>query len=562
MNRFVLFFCAIALCFSGCVKDLEEEGIHTKTTYKGRVIEKSQNAPMKGVTVSISDGTHVHSSIITEDDGCFEFNVDISEINADYAIHLECQGYSSMTEVLKGMGQEVYDYKDIIFFDKENTANWPTVATTAVTNITSTSARTGGNIVYSGPATITARGVCYDLTHEPTIDGNHTSDGSGVGSFVSNLTGLTPNTTYYVRAYATNQNGTYYGEEQELCTITGLPTVTIDNVTNITASSAVCGGNIVSNGGFAITDKGLVWSTAQYPTLNDSRISLGNGDAAFVGSMNNLSINTTYYVRAYATNSQGTTYSSQKSFTTNVGLPAVTTTKVTLNGNTVVSGGNVTDDGGFAITARGICYGTYPNPDLTSAYTHTSNGTGTGYFTSVINSFTSGTLYVRAYATNANGTSYGNEIAVDYNYLSLPTFTYNGHTYKVAPDPNTSYTQYISWHAAIEYCENLTSYGYSDWKMPNITELETMYANRQAIGGFINYYTEDDGYVEHNSNYWSSTYENGDDYYDGCYDHYYHLCIDWHLGERKRHDSDGYYHGGTYGQVYWYYHVRPIRIDE
>ena len=92
MNRFVLFFCAIALCFSGCVKDLEEEGIHTKTTYKGRVIEKSQNAPMKGVTVSISDGTHVHSSIITEDDGCFEFNVDDWQNGQNFMPHLYKSG--------------------------------------------------------------------------------------------------------------------------------------------------------------------------------------------------------------------------------------------------------------------------------------------------------------------------------------------------------------------------------------------------------------------------------------------------------------------------------------
>lgn len=565
---------AVLIIAAGCVKSLEKEDIHLTTTYKGRVIEKSENAPMKGVKVSLSDGAHVHASVVTGDDGCFEFDVNFDKIDDTYKLHFDCQGYPSMTETLKGIGQEIYDYKDIVFFDKGNMENWPVVTTTAVTDVSSTSAKTGGKIEYSGAAVITARGVCYGVTHDPTIEGSHTSDGTGTGSFTSNLTGLAVNTTYYVRAYATNQNGTYYGGEMSFSTTVGLPTVTIDNVTNVTSNSAVCGGSISSNGGFAITDKGLVWSTSQYPTISDSHLSLGGGDTPFTCSMTNLTVNTTYYVRAYATNSIGTSYSSsQESFTTANGLPSVTTTPITLNGSSVISGGNVTNDGGYAVTARGVCYGNIPNPDLTTTYSHTSNGTGTGYFSSAINSsFTSGTLYVRAYATNANGTAYGEQVSIDYDYISLPTFTHNGHVYKVAPDPHNTYSQYISWPDANAYCENLTSYGFSDWRMPTIEELAAMYQNKEQIGGFVEYYYKAHVHAHDNpAIHWYPIYFSSSKNASNNY----HRCINFKDGSMYE-SSSSFNNEGKYDETisylddgyYYYYvfsykrgHVRPIRID-
>lgn len=157
-----------------------------------------------------------------------------------------------------------------------------------------------------------------------------------------------------------------------------------------------------------------------------------------------------------------------------------------------------------------------------------------------------GTVYIRAYATNENGTAYGNQITVDYDYLTLPTFTFNGHTYKVAPDPHTTCTEYISWTAANSYCENLTLCGYSDWRMPTVEELETMYQNRVSIGGFIDYSHEDYIY----SYYQSSTI---------CGN--YHYLINWQTGSRL----GGVYQSSAmenYGQYYNdHAHVRPIRID-
>lgn len=114
----------------------------------------------------------------------------------------------------------------------------PTITTTAVTSITNTTAATGGNITSDGGATVIARGVCWSTTTNPTIAGNHTTDGTGTGTFASAITSLIPNTLYYVRAYATNSAGTAYGNDISFTTTTtstALPTVTTAAIGSITA---------------------------------------------------------------------------------------------------------------------------------------------------------------------------------------------------------------------------------------------------------------------------------------------------------------------------------------
>lgn len=431
----------------------------------------------------------------------------------------------------------------------------PTISTGTVSNIGATSAQCGGSITNNGGFNVTARGICWNTVGNPDINGDHTTNGTGNGTFTASMTNLTPSTTYHVRAYATNSTGTVYGSERTFTTTNGLPTVTVNNVSNVTPTSAVCGGNVTNNGGFAVTGKGLVWSTAPYPTLNDNHASFGSGNGSFTGSMTGLSLGTTYYVRAYATNSQGTAYSStQYNFTTGNGLPSVTTTAITLNGDNVVTGGNVTSDGGYPVTARGICYGIYPNPDLTSAYTHTTDGNGTGYYTSTFVLPANTTYYVRAYATNANGTAYGAQLTAAHPYDTLPTFQFNGHTYKVAPCPNTTADEYMTWSAANDYCENLTAYGYSDWRMPTLAELQTMYQNRASIGGWFLPYTSTTNnpcYPVYWSSAWTTTY------------HYYVLWTDGSSGGNSTLGSNGYVQLGNSNNGYYYYiaHVRPIRME-
>jgi hypothetical protein len=147
-----------------------------------------------------------------------------------------------------------------------------------------------------------------------------TSDGTGSGTFSSSITGLILNTTYYVRAYATNGSGTSYGSEISFTTLgqtAVVPVLTTTAVTGITQTGSVSGGNITSNGGSPVTARGVCWSTTQDPTVAlTTKTSDGTGDGSFVSTITGLAPATLYYVRAYATNSVGTAYGNPLSFTT------------------------------------------------------------------------------------------------------------------------------------------------------------------------------------------------------------------------------------------------------
>lgn len=201
----------------------------------------------------------------------------------------------------------------------------PTVTTDSVIDIISTnnSAVSGGEVISDGGATVTARGVCWSTVPDPTLEDDHTLDGSGTGTFVSYLTGLNGDTQYYVRAYATNSVGTSYGNQVTFTTLKGpeLPTVTKDTATNITQTTATCGGEVTSDGGACVTVRGVCWSTSPNPTTSDDHTEDGCGIGTFVSNLTGLTANTPYYVRAYATNSVGTAYGNEISFKTLSCLP-------------------------------------------------------------------------------------------------------------------------------------------------------------------------------------------------------------------------------------------------
>ncbi len=135
--------------------------------------------------------------------------------------------------------------------------NYATLTTTPVSSITGNSAISGGNITNDGDTVVTARGVCWNTSPNPTIADFKTTDGTGTGLFISNLTGLTENAVYYIRAYATNSVGTAYGNE--LSFTTAIPcgssftinhvagtvapvtkTVTYGTVTNVPGEASKC----------------------------------------------------------------------------------------------------------------------------------------------------------------------------------------------------------------------------------------------------------------------------------------------------------------------------------
>ena len=208
----------------------------------------------------------------------------------------------------------------------------PTVLTNEVSDITVNGALCGGYVSAQGGSEVIARGVCYSTTPNPEVNNSRTDDGQGMGGYTSTLEGLTAATTYYVSAYATNACGTAYGEERTFTTATStgdtndttqnngnIPTVTTNDVTDVTTNSAVCGGNVISDGGSAVTTYGICWSTTPNPTIDNSYTQDGQGIGNFVSSITELLENTTYYVRAYAINVNGTAYGEERSFTTLAG---------------------------------------------------------------------------------------------------------------------------------------------------------------------------------------------------------------------------------------------------
>jgi len=281
-------------------------------------------------------------------------------------------------------------------------ASAPIVNTNVATNITLDGATLNGNIISDGGATVTDRGFLYGTSESDLTQ--TVQSGNGTGRFTANLTDLTSGATYYYKAYATNSIGTAYGEVVSFTTLS-VPTVQTNAATNIIADEATISGNVTSDGGTDVTACGFIYGT-DANSLTQT-IQSGSGTGSFTSNLTSLTYGTTYYYKAYATNSVGTAYGEVLSFTTNssANAPTVQTnaaTNITTTGATL--SGSIISNGDATITARGFMYGTDAN-NLTQTV---QSGSGMGNFTKAITGLASAaTYYYKAYATNSAGTAYG-----------------------------------------------------------------------------------------------------------------------------------------------------------
>ena len=282
----------------------------------------------------------------------------------------------------------------------------------------------------------------------------------------------------------------------------------------------------------SLAERGVCWSTHHAPTVEDLHASFGPGAGAFPFTINGLDPETTYYVRAYALDLSGTSYSEERCINPGYGayLPEVAATGITsVTQTSAVGSGNVTWDGGTEVIERGICWGTNHDPDISG--NHILCGSGIGVYTAEITDLTPNMqYYARAYATNSEGTAYGDEVefatmgngggGVTHEYvdLGLPSGTLWA-TCNVGANAPEEYGNYFAWgetqpkdyyywstyqycngngHTLTKYC-NKTNLGYngytdyltmllpeddaatvswgSDWRMPTKEEFEELYNN-------------------------------------------------------------------------------------
>lgn len=314
-----------------------------------------------------------------------------------------------------------------------------TVSTNSIYSITQNSAYCSGNISDDGGATVTERGFCYSTsTSSPTISSSKVSSGTGIGSFYTNITQLSSGTTYYVRAYSINKAGVSYGNTLSFKTQSAtIPNgISINAVSNISYNAATFSGNLTSDGGATLSAQGFVYSSStSLPTLSNSMIYSTIGIGSFSTNVTSLSASTIYYVRAFATNSLGTTYSNTVSFTTNSYIAI-----------------------GQAYAGGVIAY----------IFQSGDNGYVVGQTHGLIipTSISTSTYQWGCYGTSISTSS------------SLGTG--NSNTINIAGSCGSSSAAYYAYY--------LSTGGYSDWYLPSYAELQKIYTNKPSLNIPNNYY--------------------------------------------------------------------------
>ena len=316
--------------------------------------------------------------------------------------------------------QEGIAYSSAKQFTTSDLPKMPEVATGEVSGVTSNTAVVGGSVSNLGNVSkLKAHGHVWNTTGSPSLQNGESTDLGELSTttgFSSTLEDLEPGTKYYVKAYATNEKGTAYGEEVTFTTGLGEVVLETMEATSVTHESAVVEGEIISDGKNEILEKGMCYATYPEPDRYDDRVVAEEG---FKCTLTGLIKTTTYYARAYVKTSQGKYYyGNEITFTTTefVSTPTVVTgdvEEVTHESATVA--GQIVSTGGTSVTEYGHVLGTTPDVVQGSADGVKRNTEETDSpleYTSVFEDLTSNTTYyVRAFATNAKGTVYGDAVS-------------------------------------------------------------------------------------------------------------------------------------------------------
>ena len=375
-----------------------------------------------------------------------------------------------------------------------------------------------GNITSTGYPSYTERGFVYATQPKPTLESAQTKLTSPVTSdaiYSATVTDLPIDQTYYVRAYAVNELGTVYSANEKTFEMQAiLPKVgTGKNITkNIGERKATLGGIINDEGYPAYTERGIVYGLLRNPTVEDNmkKVVSGSGTGEFFANLADLEIGNVYYVKAYAINEKGMAYGGEVTLDFHAVLPEVRTDKVTeITETGAVLNGTILSAGDPTYTEKGFVYGTmslpsFDNPDIVAI---PIEGTGTGEYNYSLSGLIDGTTYyVRAYAKVGENVTYG----------VTSSFKTGNPYYVVLPEVGLMVQKAdlgeVDWYTAESLCKNSITAGYTDWRLPTIDELMTIYLKKELIGGFLN------------GAYWSSTkFDSDDSAYAGIYYYIYFL---------------------------------------
>lgn len=246
-----------------------------------------------------------------------------------------------------------------------------TVTTGTATDITYFTATINGNVTKDGGADITAKGIAYGTTTAPTIEADTTNQGPGIGAFEAQLKDLTPGITYYARAFAINKAGISYGEEISFSTAEGKAELTLA-VPNVSYIKFIANITITSSGASAIQNSGVIVATHDTPTMADTFWPSNSTALAIEKVWTDLTPGQTYFVRAFASNGQGTSYSNIIQISMKM-APSNVTDIDNNTYNTSLIGDRVWMQQNLRVTRynNGDAIGTTPNPntDITGSLT-------------------------------------------------------------------------------------------------------------------------------------------------------------------------------------------------
>jgi hypothetical protein len=335
------------------------------------------------------------------------------------------------------------DSSVVIYSDEQSlNISEPQLQTLPVEIFTSASAMFRAQIVSAGIYPVSNHGFCWGTSPQPTTAANVLSLGANAlpGSMQSYISSLTSGVTYHVRPFLVSNGNTFYGDNATF-TIQN-PTLATGTVANTSGTTASATGELTL-GNYPVIQRGHCWSTSPNPTVANNRTSLGAASASgsLVSNLNGLTLNQTYYVRAYAQDSVTTFYGAAEVFTANH-FTSTTLTVVSNSNDTAVVGGNVSVTGNLTITEYGHCWVAGSNlPTINDSRTNLgSTTTGIPNYQSTLSGLQAGQQYrIRAYATDGQTVVYGD--AIDYTNNNTVTFSY--HSLSVTADGQLTTTSQV-----------------------------------------------------------------------------------------------------------------------